>query len=307
MDILLGKEKMYDQVILYRHINPDLVAYGAQLGMYWMIKTVVPHIHVVLAGDMSQDILKIFPSFEVNEVKEGKTLGIVLDTANKERIDGDISLCDKIIKIDHHIVVDSYGDINIEHEGASSCCEIVTLLLKEYYVDLPVEAASSLYLGMIGDSNRFLYNTTTKKTFEAATYLLRYGICIEELYQSLYMKTKKDLELTKFIYNHYHERDGIAWYYLSDEDLKYLGIERNQGSQFVNLLANVDEFKVWMAVTENKQEGNYRVSIRSRGVAINEVASMFRGGGHAYASGATLETLDELDDLIEKLKEKMNG
>ena len=54
--------------------------------------------------------------------------------------------------------------------------------------------------------------------------------------------------------------------------------------------------------TQNEIENNYRVSIRSRGVKINHIAQMFRGGGHAYASGATLLSLDELDTLIEKLK-----
>ena len=58
-----------------------------------------------------------------------------------------------------------------------------------------------------------------------------------------------------------------------------------------------------MAITENKKDSNYRVSIRSRGVPINEIARQFRGGGHAFASGATLQSLDELDDLVKKLKE----
>lgn len=307
MDILFGREKNYDQVIIYRHVNPDLDAFGAQLGMYWILKERMPYTNIVLAGDMNSDLLKMFPSFEMNDVKAGKTLGIVLDTANRERIDGDISFCDKIIKIDHHIVVDSYGDINIEHEGASSCCEILALLLKEMYVDTPIKAANALYLGIIGDSNRFLYSSTTKRTFEAAIYLLRCGVNIEELYELLYVKSKKDLEITKYIYNHIQEDGNIAWYYLSDEVLKELNLTRSQGSNYVNLLSNIEEYKIWMAVTENKETSQYRVSIRSRGIAINDVANMFRGGGHAYASGATLESLDELEDLIKKLKEKING
>ena len=60
--------------------------------------------------------MHLYPNFEIGEIINGKTLGIVLDTANRERIDGDTSLCDKVLKIDHHIVVDTYGDINIEVE-----------------------------------------------------------------------------------------------------------------------------------------------------------------------------------------------
>lgn len=307
MDRILKVRKEFDQIVIYRHVNPDLDAFGSQFGMYHALKTLFPQKNIVLAGDMKSDLLSLFPSFEINEPIKGSTLGIVLDTANRERIDGDISDCDRILKIDHHIVVDSYGDFNIEDVKASSCSEIVALLFKEAHVTLPINAAQSLYLGIIGDSNRFLYSSTSQKTFKAAAYLLDSGMNIEKLYQSLYMRNKKDLEVTKFIYNNYHEDGQIAWYYLSAQDLEMLQINRSQGSNYVNTLANFEEFKVWMAITENVEENNYRVSIRSRGTAINDVANEFRGGGHAYASGATLMSLDELEMLVGKLKEKLNG
>ncbi len=307
MDKILRVRKEYDQIVIYRHVNPDLDAFGSQFGMYWTLKKFFPQKNIVLAGQMESELLSMYAPFENNEIQKGSTLGIVLDTANRERIDGDISICDKILKIDHHIVVDSYGDLNIEIESASSCSEIVALLFKEAKLELPIEAANALYLGIIGDSNRFLYQSTTQKTFEAAAYLLDAGIHIEALYQKLYLKKKADLEVSKFIYNNYQEDCGVAWYYLSQEDLETLHISREQGSNYVNTLANIEEFPIWMAITQNVADKNYRVSIRSRGIAINEVANEFRGGGHAFASGATLLSLDELPILVEKLKEKLNG
>lgn len=307
MDKVLRIRKEYDQIVLYRHVNPDLDAFGSQLGMYWTLKKMFPHKNIVLQGNMESDLMCMYPHFEMGEVIKGETLGIVLDTANRERIDGDLSICDKVLKIDHHIVVDSYGDINIEVESASSCSEIIALLFKEAHIELPLEAAEALYLGIIGDSNRFMYSSTSSKTFEAASYLLDTGINIEQLYQKLYMRKKTDLEVTKFIYNHYQEDCGVAWYYLSTDDLAALHISREQGSNYVNTLANIEEFKVWIAVTQNDIEHNYRVSIRSRGIAVNDIANEFHGGGHMYASGATLSSLDELEVLVGKLKEKING
>lgn len=306
MDKILNIEE-YDQIVLYRHVNPDLDAFGSQLGMYWTLKSIFPQKNIVLYGNMDSDLMHLYPNFEIGEIINGRTLGIVLDTANRERIDGDTSLCDKVLKIDHHIVVDTYGDINIEVESASSCSEIVTLLFKEACVEIPIDAANALYLGIIGDSNRFMYSSTSSKTFEAASYLLDVGINIEQLYQKLYMRKKSDLEVTKFIYNHYQEDSGVAWYYLSTEDLIQLDISREQGSNYVNTLANIEEFQVWLAVTQNDIDHNYRVSIRSRGIAVNEIANEFHGGGHMYASGATLSSLDELEVLVGKLKEKING
>lgn len=307
MERILKIRKDYGQIVLYRHVNPDLDAFGSQLGLYFVLKTIFPQKNIILQGEFKSDLLSMFPEFDQGTLTKDLTLGIVLDTANRERIDGDLSICDKVFKIDHHIVVDSYGDINVEVESASSCSEIVALMLKEAHVQIPKEAASALYLGIVGDSNRFLYSSTSTKTFEAASYLLEAGIELEQLYQSLYLRKKDDLNVTKFIYNNFKEDHGIAWYYLCQDDLDELHISREQGSNYVNTLANIEEFKIWIAVTQNITENNYRVSIRSRDVAINEVANEFRGGGHAYASGATLESLDEFKLLVDRLKEKLNG
>ncbi|MCD7892894.1 MAG: bifunctional oligoribonuclease/PAP phosphatase NrnA [Erysipelotrichaceae bacterium] len=291
----------YDQIIIYRHINPDLDAFGSQLGLYYVFKKMNDK-NIVLQGDMTSNILDYFDKFDAGHIKDGKTLGIVVDTANRERIDGDISLCDTLIKIDHHIIVDSYGNINIEVENASSCSEIIALLFQNACLDIPVEAAKALYLGIIGDSNRFLYSATSSDTFKAAAYLLEQGVNISEIYEPLYMQDKTDFNVYKYIYNHYHQVDKIAYYYLSDDDLKALNITREQGSSYVNTLADFKEFEIWMAVTEYKEKDCFRVSLRSRHVPVNVVASHFNGGGHAFASGATLNTLDELNDLIEELK-----
>jgi phosphoesterase RecJ-like protein len=309
MKELLKKIQEYDQIVLYRHVNPDLDAFGSQVGLYHILNDSFENKNIVLKGEFTNSLVNMFIDFPILECKENtKTLGIVLDTGNRERIDGDISICDEMIKIDHHIVVDSYGDINIEDSSASSCSQIITLIYDELKDDLVLsqKASECLYLGMVGDSNRFMYSSTSAQTFKAAAILVDTGINIEKLYQKLYLKDQKDLEVTKYILNHYHFDEGIAYYVLTDDSLKQLGISREEGSSYVNTLANVEQFKIWLAITENSKDSNYRVSIRSRGIAINEVAAMFNGGGHAYASGATLNSYDELDCLINKLKEKIN-
>mgnify|MGYP002530139539 FL=1 len=93
---------------------------------------------------------------------------------------------------------------------------------------------------------------------------------------------------------------------LKDEDLKHLNISRERGSDFVNLLSSVDEYKVWLAITENTKDHNWRVSMRSRHIPVNEIANKYRGGGHAFASGATLLSLDELPLLLNDIKERIN-
>ena len=250
MDKIINLLKQYKQVFLYRHINPDYDAFGSTVGMYYFLKENFPEINVVLKGSFENVLWEKFNT-PIDEEKELPTLGIVIDTANRERIDGDISVCEKIIKIDHHIVVDSYGDINIEDATASSASQIVSLLLEEVkdVYSLNEQGARALYMGIIGDTNRFMYRSTDARTFKAASYLLESGINIEEIYQTMYLREEKDLKVTQFILNNYKVNDKVAYYILKDEDLKELGISREEGSSYVNTLANVKEFEVWCAIT----------------------------------------------------------
>ena len=307
MDKIINLLKQYKQVFLYRHINPDYDAFGSTVGMYYFLKENFPEMYVVLKGSFENVLWEKFNA-PIDEEKELSTLGIVIDTANRERIDGDISVCDKIIKIDHHIVVDSYGDINIEDATASSASQIVALLLEEVKdtYSLNEQGARALYMGIIGDTNRFMYRSTDARTFKAASYLLESGINIEEIYQTMYLREEKDLKVTQFILNNYKVDGKVAYYILKDEDLKELGINREEGSSYVNTLANVKEVEVWCAITENTKDNVYRVSNRSRNAIINEIAAKFGGGGHALASGATLASLDQLEDLLSSLHDAIS-
>ena len=122
MKRLLDKINEYNQIVLYRHINPDLDAFGSQIGMYHILKDSFPKKRIVIQGELKSDLVSMFIDSDIEQYcNDEKTLGIVLDTANRERIDGDYLICDELIKIDHHIVVDSYGMINIEDDKASSC------------------------------------------------------------------------------------------------------------------------------------------------------------------------------------------
>jgi phosphoesterase RecJ-like protein len=97
-----------------------------------------------------------------------------------------------------------------------------------------------------------------------------------------------------------------VYYFVSTEDLKKLNIEREQVKAYVNLFSGYNEVKIWVQFSEDASatdEYKWRVSIRSRGVKINEVASRHNGGGHDNASGAKCVSLDEMNQLIKELDE----
>lgn len=306
---ILKKIDEYDYICLYRHVNPDYDAFGSQFGLYDLIINSFKDKVVYLEGDFSSDLINRFNvDFSINKPDfNNDVLGIILDTANKERIDGESYLkCKELIKIDHHIVIDSYGDINLEDSSASSCSQIVTMFLKEDNVKVSSFGAASLYMGIMGDTNRFMYSSTDERTFEAAILLYKYGFDMQALYERMYMKKANDLKVNGFILNSYQEDGKVAYYILKDEDLKTLGISRERGSDFVNILSSVEEYEIWLAVTENVADNNWRVSIRSRKYPVNLVANKYNGGGHAFASGAKLNSIEELPLLIDDLKGLIN-
>lgn len=308
---MLEKIKKYEHIVIYRHVNPDMDAFGSQFGLYDLIQFTFPEKRVYLAGNFEYDLVDKY-DFDVDtslpDFSQEEVLGIILDTANRERIDGKYEACKEIIKVDHHIVVDSYGSMNIEDETASSCSQLIGefFAANQDYLSISEGGAKALYLGIVGDTNRFLYSATTKRTFEIAALLMQQGIDINALYQSIYLRKEADIKVNAYILNTYKVDRGVAYYILDDEALKTLQISRERGSDYVNTLSNVAEYKVWMAVTQNSKDNNWRVSIRSRDVVINDIAGKYRGGGHALASGATLLSLEELPSLIADIKEKMN-
>lgn len=306
---ILNKIDEYRDIVIYRHINPDYDAFGSQYGMYYLILNNFENKNVYLEGDFSSDLVNKYQYNGYYDKPDFKkpTLGIVLDTANKERIDGNsYEKCQEIIKIDHHIVVDSYGNINFEDPSASSCSQIVGEFLRNKNLSINKAGAEALYMGIIGDTNRFMYSCTDRRTFEIAAILYDNGIDLQSLYERMYLSDLTDLNVQKFILNSFIADDDIAYYILKDKDLKQLNISREMGSNYVQMLGQTKEFAVWMAITENKKDHNWRVSLRSRHVAVNKIANKYRGGGHAFASGATLQSLSELNDLIRDLKEKIH-
>ena len=306
---IIKKISEYDYIAIYRHVNPDFDAFGSQLGMYDILKTTYPNKKVYVCGDFSSDLVdKYIVGIDYSKVDySNDVLAIILDTANRERIDDDDYLkCKEIIKIDHHVVVDSYGDINYEDSSASSASQLVGTIFKDTAMKITKSGAEALYLGIVGDTARFMYRNTDERTFAVAGALVQEGIDIVEIYNRIYMKKAKDLQINKFILNNHQFDGGVAYYVLSDADLKMLEISRERGSDFVNLLSGVEEYKIWMALTENVADHNWRVSLRSRDYAVNKVAEKYNGGGHMLASGAKLASLEQLGQLLQDLKEIIN-
>ena len=118
--------------------------------------------------------------------------------------------------------------------------------------------------------------------------------------------SKKELSAPlKAIYDKYKiTQNGVAYYMMSCDDMNELGVIREKIKAYVNLFSGYDEIKIWVQFSEDAEavdDFKWRVSIRSRGIKINDVASKYNGGGHDNASGAKCRDVEEMEHLIQDL------
>jgi len=305
---VLAAIKRYDRIAIFRHIMPDFDALGSQMGLATWIKDNFPNKEVHVLGDNHVTFTpRLIPEMDtLNEdwFKE-PFLAIILDVSNTSRIaDPRWKKAKFKVKIDHHPDVEKFGKIQIVNtNGAAAAENIVNILLqfKGKYV-LSKEAASYFYIGIAGDSGRFQYSSTSEHTFAIAGELIKAGIELPKIYQNMYMKQVDDLYVTAYVLNNFKvSPKGVAYYVLDKEVQERLKITTERGKENVNIFANIEGINAWCSITEDSKDNCWRVSIRSKEKAINGVAAMFDGGGHAQASGAKLNSLADLDRLIEEL------
>ncbi len=300
--------KQFDHIAIFRHIMPDFDALGTQFGLATWIKDNFKNKDVKILGDNHVTFTpRLYP--ETDTVSDSwfhqPFLAIIVDVSNVSRIaDPRWEKATEVIKLDHHPLVEDFGNLVIVDTTMAAASELVANLLisspKKYH--LSKESAYYLYSGIVGDSGRFQYSSTSAHTFAIAEELLKKGLNISKIYQNMYLKKVDDLKVTAYVLNHFEvSSKGVAYYVLPYKIQAELNITVERGKENVNLFANIEGINAWCSISEDVKDNCWRVSIRSKEKPINGVATEFEGGGHPQASGAKLNSLDDLPKLIKAL------
>ena len=295
--------KKYDTIVLARHIGADPDALGSTLGLKEIILNTFKNKKVYAIGAPASRHRYIGELDEYNEDAKNALL-IVLDTPNKIRIDGaKIEDYGCVIKIDHHPFIEKFSDIELVDDTASSASQLVMELVFNTKLKLNKDAAEKLYIGLIGDTNRFLYSYTTTKTFDLVSRLIKEtNINFTNLYEKMYLKSLKEVKFQSYVITNLTvTENGLGYIKINQDLLDELDIDVATATNAVNGLNYINELYVWVIFAYDKVNDYVRVSIRSRGPVINEVATHFNGGGHMYASGARIKDFNVADDLIKEL------
>lgn len=298
--------KKYDTIVISRHIGADPDALGSQFALKDIILSLFPEKKVYAVGNPASRF-KFFGSNEkIDDINTTKALCIVLDTPDIKRIDGaNINNFESVIKIDHHPFIEKYGNIEYIDDEACSTSQLILEFAFTNKIALTKEVGEKLYLGIVGDTDRFLHDYTTPKTFELVTRLLNEtNIDFTLLYKVLYHRPMAEVKFEGYIYQNLTLTDnGVAYIKLTDKVMKEYGVDSAAAGNMINDLKFVNEILVWVFLSEDIKSNLIRANIRSVGPYVNDTATIFGGGGHKYASGAKLKTWEDGDKLIKALDE----
>ena len=302
---ILHKIKEYNRIMIFRHIRNDGDCVGATKGLKRILQLTWPEKEVYLIDADTAAYLEFMgPEDEpVADELYADALGIVLDTASEARISNKkYTLCKELIKIDHHIPMESYGQLQWVEEHRSSACEMVVDFYNTFRDELKIdsEAATYLYTGMVTDSGRFKYDGVTGDTLRNAAILLDVGVDTQTLFARLYLEAFEYLKFKAHIYDRMQvTENGVAYIFVDRAMQEEFNLTLEQASACVGTLDSIRGCISWMVFIETGDEsGAIRVRLRSRFVHINSVAEKYHGGGHACASGATVYSIDEMNALL---------
>jgi phosphoesterase RecJ-like protein len=303
---ILEKIKQYETIIIHRHIRPDPDAYGSQGGLAEILRASFSDKHIYTVGQEDPSLHFLNRMDQIDDEVYNGALVIVCDTANRERIsDERYQLGDFLIKIDHHPNEDPYGDLLWVDTSASSVSEMIYefyLECKDEGLKMTNDAARLIYAGIVGDTGRFLYPSTTEKTFQYAAELIQYGFNRSLLYTQMYEMDFNLLKLKGFILQNFDLRpSGAGTVIIKKELLEQFKVTVSEASQLVSVLGDVKGIKAWAFFIEEGDQ--IRVRLRSKGPVINGLAKKYKGGGHPLAAGASVYSWDDVEQVIQDLDE----
>ncbi|MBR3845541.1 MAG: bifunctional oligoribonuclease/PAP phosphatase NrnA [Clostridia bacterium] len=295
----------YDRIIIHRHSNPDGDAIGSQVGLKHIIKTNYPEKEVYTVGDASKRYGFIEDSTTdtiPDEYYKG-ALAFVLDTSAVSLIsDERYKTADTVIKMDHHLFTEKYADIELIDTSFESCCGLIGMFAMQTGLKLSPTAAKALYTGMITDSGRFRYDSTSAQTFRVASFLMEQKFNTNDIYANLYADELPFIQLrAKFVLKITLTDAPVSYIYTTLDEAKSYGADTFTISRgMVNTMGDIKGIDIWVNFTEI--ENGVLCELRSNKYNINPVAVKYGGGGHQKASGATVkdraEAMAMLNDLI---------
>jgi phosphoesterase RecJ-like protein len=195
--------------------------------------------------------------------------------------------------VDHHLTQEDWADIKLVDTSAAAAGEIATELLERWGVAMDAGIAGALFLAIVSDTGWFQFSNTKPHTLRMAADLVEAGVDTDRLYQLLYQNERAERVKLQARATQSMEllADGrLAVMTVRVKDFEETGANVPDTENLINLPLQIASVQVSILVTEPKDFGPVRVSLRSKGqIDVAKFAEQFGGGGHARAAGLKVE------------------
>lgn len=296
--------KKYDSIVIARHLRVDPDAMASSIALKQIILNTFKDKKVYAVGVPTSKFKYMGSLDKINDEIAKESLIIVLDTPDKKRVDiENFEIFKSSIKIDHHPFVEKFCDLEYYDENASSTCEIILDIAYNTKFILDKKSAELLFQGIVSDTNRFTTINTSYKTFDLLQKSIKdTNIDFTNLYDQLYLRPMAEVRLQGYIaQNLIVTENGLGYIKLTNDIIKEFGADSASAGNMINNFNYINEVIVWAFISEDIKNDIIRVTIRSRGPVINTIAANHNGGGHERASGARVNTFEEVDQLVHEL------
>ena len=288
------------------HINPDGDALGSALAFKLILdsKGIDSDVSFDIKGNVPSNLNHLPIELIMDKPKENYDSIYVFDCGNSERLGDleDLALnANRVIVVDHHINP-SFGDIQIIDSSAASTTQVLFREILSANIDIDKNIANCLMTGLITDTGRFQYSNTDNEVFEIASKLMLSGAELTSISDNIYGSIPMNaIKLQSEVLNRielHEEEELVVSYVLQDDYLNY-NIESSETDFLIDSIRLVKESSVALLLKE-QQDKSFKGSLRSRNeLDVQQIASIFGGGGHKAASGfSTNLSMEEIKNKV---------
>jgi phosphoesterase RecJ-like protein len=308
-----------DRFLLTAHEGPDGDALGSLLGMHHLLTQLGKDSVMFLAAKefplpIEYRFLPLEEVFHEAPADMADRAAIFLDCGNIDRMPVDFLSAEGVftINIDHHHDNTLFGDVNLVEVDASCTAEIVYELAVLLGVEITAEIAAALYVGLVTDTGKFMYENTNARTHRIAADLIEAGVEVDETYRRLYehVPLEKLRLLSRALVGIQHHCEGkLVLAYISAADYEASGAGEEMTEGIIDHLRSVEGARVAALIRDLGDRGRAarKVSLRSSDgeVDVSAIARVTGGGGHKRAAGFSTDL--ELEALVSFLCDEVSA
>ena len=314
-DEIVDELRRADKLLLTTHENPDGDALGSLLGMHLVLEQLGKDSVMFIAANQFplpyeyQRMPLAAVRHELPDDVETRTL-VFVDCGNIDRTPVNYLQNSglRVLNIDHHHDNTRFGSVNLVVADASCAAEIVYGLAKELGVEITPQLAEALYIGLVTDTGKFMFENTTAESHQMAAELMDAGVEPQNVHRKLYEELPyARLQLLARALNSVHRFDdgALTITHITREDFASSGATESDSEGIVDHMRQVEGTVMAGLVRELIDKEGRKVSLRSTDgrVDVSVIARGLGGGGHKQAAGFT--TTLPFDELMERLRTEM--